>query len=422
MVNFLEAQGIRFRHCEGYSDYYDELPGGKARGRSIETDLFDTRQLGPWEARLRISETIPAIPLYTAEVAPATLGIRTVRAVATIAKIGRASRSGHAASPVGAGIGCGAAGLDVAGGRRRRHSGLELDAGDRLHSRGRPRRRCGCTAQRPRASDPSQATGCCSTPAASRTTRRCALKYGRQPSSTKWTVANPGDTGEVIESAIKHGAATDLMDEAWWIPTTVMPDGSPLYIVSERSKPHGDHGRRLRPTVLNEAASYMQVGQDDVRAERHRRAVPSWWVMDSHHRRRYMWGFFPGGVTPKKWLSSGYFEKADSIDGAGRANALSIPNALADTVHRFNANAARGVDPDFHKGERAYDRYYADPTRQTESLSGAGREAAVLCNRGLSRRRGYVRWSGHRRARQGHRRRVAVSMRACTRPATARHP
>src|SRR5215213_6753066 len=88
MVNFLEAQGVRFRHCEGYSDYYDELPGGKARGRSIETDLFDTRQLGPWEARLRISETIPAIPLYTAEVAPATLGIRTIRGVATIAKIG----------------------------------------------------------------------------------------------------------------------------------------------------------------------------------------------------------------------------------------------------------------------------------------------------------------------------------------------
>ena len=71
MVDFLETKGVRFRHCEGYSDYYDELPGGKTRGRSIETELFDTHQLGPWQARLRISETFPAIPLYTAEVADA---------------------------------------------------------------------------------------------------------------------------------------------------------------------------------------------------------------------------------------------------------------------------------------------------------------------------------------------------------------
>ena len=43
-------------------------------------------------------------------------------------------------------------------------------------------------------------------------------KYGPQPSSTTWTNANPGDTGELIQAAEKLGAALDLMDQAWWIP------------------------------------------------------------------------------------------------------------------------------------------------------------------------------------------------------------
>ena len=39
----------------------------------------------------------------------------------------------------------------------------------------------------------------------------------------------------------------------------------------------------------------------------------------------------------------------------------SIPPDLRRTVERFNSHAAHGEDPDFHKGERAYDRYYGDP-------------------------------------------------------------
>ena len=88
MVEFLERQGIPFRHCEGYSDYYDDRAGGKARGRSLETELFDTKQLGPWQQRFRISETLPAIPMYTAEVAATTRGVRTWKSAVTMAKVG----------------------------------------------------------------------------------------------------------------------------------------------------------------------------------------------------------------------------------------------------------------------------------------------------------------------------------------------
>lgn len=363
MISFLERQGIPFRPCEGYADYYDDRPGGKSNGRSIETELFDTTQLGPWQARLRVSETLPAIPMYTAEVASATLGGRTVHSLGTIAKVaarmatagarGKSVRGSGAALqgwmlqaairadiPIwnstrvtdlivdddGAVVGASA----VRGGKPIKISarrGVLLNSGGFSHNE--PMRR----------------------------------KYGRQPSSTKWTVANPGDTGEVLEAAMRHGAATDLMDEAWWIPSSVLPDGSPLYAVYERAKPRailvdGD-GQRY----VNEAASYMAVGQAMYERNATVPAIPSWWVMDSRNRRRYMWGLTPGGVTPRKWISSGYMIKAGSIDALARRCGID-PDGLKRTVEQFNSFAAQGKDPDFHKGERAYDRYYGDPRVQ----------------------------------------------------------
>ena len=43
---------LRFRYMDGYSDYYPELPGGIANGRSIEPDMFDGKLLGAELANL----------------------------------------------------------------------------------------------------------------------------------------------------------------------------------------------------------------------------------------------------------------------------------------------------------------------------------------------------------------------------------
>ena len=52
MVEFLERAGMKFVYADGWSDYYDELPGGEPRGRSLLAELFDTRELGDWEPKL----------------------------------------------------------------------------------------------------------------------------------------------------------------------------------------------------------------------------------------------------------------------------------------------------------------------------------------------------------------------------------
>jgi 3-oxosteroid 1-dehydrogenase len=359
MVEFLEGQGVEFRHCEGYSDYNDELPGGKERGRSIETALFDTRVLGPWQSRLRISETLPAIPMYTSEVASAVLGGRTLSSLGTIAKVAGRMAAATVRHQSVRGSGAALQGwMLLAAVRADIPVWNSTPVIDLIIEDGRV---AGVIAQRNGRTLRIRAErGVLLNAGGFSHNEAMRAEHGRQPSSTEWTVANPGDTGEVIAAAVKHGAATDLMDEAWWIPTSVLPDGSRLYAVYERSKPHGIIVDGSGHRYTNEAASYMAVGQAMYERNASVPAIPSWWVMDSNHRRRYMWGFFPGGVTPRKWLSSGYMLRANTIEELAAMCEID-QSALAQTVERFNANAANGVDPDFRKGERAYDRYYGDP-------------------------------------------------------------
>src|SRR3546814_9294427 len=69
--------------------------------------------------------------------------------------------------------------------------------------------------------------------------RRMREENQPKPASVDWTLANPGDTGEMIEMAKALGAATDLMDASWWLPETTLPENVRLYLVPElRSEEH----------------------------------------------------------------------------------------------------------------------------------------------------------------------------------------
>jgi 3-oxosteroid 1-dehydrogenase len=362
MVNFLEEHGIPFRHCEGYSDYYCDRPGGKARGRSIETELFDTTQLGPWQHRLRVSKRLPPLPLYAREVPAVSNSGSNAQSLWTIAKIARRAILAAARRQEVRGAGAALQGWMMLAAMNadipiwestpvtdliRNDAGAVI--GVAAQRRGRPIR---IRARRGVLLDSGGFSH----------NEQMRRQYGRQPSSSAWTSANPGDTGEVLQAAIRHGAATDLMDEAWWIISSVLPDGTPMFMVYELQKPHGILVDGQGQRYVNEASSYMEVGKTMYERNATAPAIPSYWVMDSRHRRRYIWGMTPGGFTPREWLYSGYMIKADSIDELARKAGIDA-DGLVRTVERFNTYAARGEDPDFHKGERAYDRYYADPSR-----------------------------------------------------------
>jgi 3-oxosteroid 1-dehydrogenase len=57
VADYLEAKGMKWYRSDGWSDYHEnELPGGVARGRTLEAKTFDLKELGEWSKRLRLRD------------------------------------------------------------------------------------------------------------------------------------------------------------------------------------------------------------------------------------------------------------------------------------------------------------------------------------------------------------------------------
>jgi len=367
LVTFLEQLGMKFTRGEGYSDYYDEKPGGEPRSRSIVARIFDAHELGAWESRLRTYEFLP-FPAHIFEVGPAALAHRcwSGRRIA-LKLMGRAlwarltgksylARGGALQGrmlklaiahdvPIWTGAkvtsfiqdeGGRVAGVYVERQGRREivyaRSGVILDAGGFARN------------------------------------RELREQYQPAPASTAWTHANPGDTGEMLAEAMKLGAATDLMDQSVWVTVSAREDGTPppglamsSINVVDIAKPHclivDGGGERY----VNEAVSYMEMGQTMYERHKTARAVPSWCILESRHRSNYYWGTQPPDRTPPEWIDSGYMKKADTIQDLARQCGIP-PERLQQTVARFNGSVDCGIDADFGRGNRAYERFFGDPS------------------------------------------------------------
>ena len=200
-------------------------------------------------------------------------------------------------------------------------------------------------------------------------------KYQPKPNAWQWTNANPGDTGEMIEAAMRLGAAVDCMNEAWWVITSLGPDhalpegavnpqGVPIPFMHhlDLSLPYlimvDQDGRRF----CDESGAYMEIGQRlYARHEATGRGIPAWVIFDSRHRNNYPWGTAQPGKTPKSWLESGYMKKADSLEELARMCDIDWAGLRAE-VEKFNGYCRSGVDPEFKRGGRAFDRAHGDPT------------------------------------------------------------
>jgi 3-oxosteroid 1-dehydrogenase len=366
MVRFLQGKGLSFRRCEGYSDYYAGMRGirgGSERGRSIEVTAFDAHKLGPWQDKVRpgMGSAVP-FTIYTGEVAPSQLMTRSLKAVALDAKVGARTVVGRLRGKklLTNGEGLIARLLQLAI-REEVTIWTNTPLLDLLVEDGRA---VGVVAERKgrRVVIRARKAVLLSAGGFSRNAEMRA-RYGRQPSSTAWSIANPGDTGEVLERAMEHGAATDLMDDAWWIPTSMFPDGRPNSHNGERAKPGSiivdRHGKRF----FNEALSYMEAGQQLYEHNVDGSSVPSWMIIDSRNRNRYMFGFQRAGKTPEEWITGGYMKRADSLRELAEQCGID-PDGLEATVERFNGFAEAGVDLDFHRGEGGHERFQGDYTNK----------------------------------------------------------
>lgn len=364
VLDFLrEKTPLRFTWVPEYADYLPEQPGGRPRGRSVEPVPLDARFLGGELDRLHPPYTkAPANLIVTqADFRKISLGLRTIRGPLTMIKVmlkrllaivtGKKMFAMGNAIAIGLRKGLTDAGVPVeydtalldllvedgrvvgvvveSGGERREiraRRGVILGSGGFEHS------------------------------------QELREKFLPQPTSATWSTGAPANTGGGLLAGTAAGAATDLLDDAWWGPTIPLP-GRAWFCLAERNLPGSIIVNSAGARYMNEALPYVEATHEIYKGQAtgvdH---VPSYMVFDQTYRNRYLFAGVAGRQPfPGRWYKEGVVVRADSLEEL--ATKVGLPSGSLDTtVERFNGFARSGVDEDFHRGESAYDKYYSDPT------------------------------------------------------------
>ena len=183
----------------------------------------------------------------------------------------------------------------------------------------------------------------------------------------EWSPGAPGATGLAQDLALALGArfGTSGASHAFWAPVSLRkrPDGSQAvfpHFVMDRAKPGMVTVNQAGQRFLNESTSYHRFALAMQEAHKTSASVPAYLVCDATALRNYGLGMVrPGGAGLAPFLADGYLTQAASL--AELAQKLNInPEALHTTITQFNQYAAEGKDPDFHRGETAYQHNIGD--------------------------------------------------------------
>ena len=197
--------------------------------------------------------------------------------------------------------------------------------------------------------------------------------------SADWTMASPGDTGEMIKEMMRHGAAIAQMEEMVGHQMTLPPGSEKLQFKPSAqamtASPHAILVDQSGVRYMNEAGSYMEYCQGILERNKTVPAIPSWAIFDSQSMQRYMIaGTMPGSKKPQSWRESGYLRTGETLEELARTLEMD-PACLCETVDRFNGFVRSGRDEDFCRGDRAYDRWLGDPFHKPSSSLGTIEQA-----------------------------------------------
>jgi len=373
MLKYLtDKSHLRMQAMLTYADYYPEIPGGKPGGRSIEAQHFDARLLGDEFERMRE----PAVQ----ELVMGRMSMTATEAHHLLARHpGWMKLTGKIMTRYWLDVGgrlrskrdrCLSLGNALIGMLRRslmdRNVPIWLDTGahELVTTNGRV---TGVVAERAgRTIRIGASKGVVLAAGGFESNDAMRKRYLPNPTDAEWTSGNPGNTGDGILMGMALGAGVDLMDEAWWGPTTVVPgEARARMLVVEKGLPGcilvGKRGERF----VNEASPYIDIVHAMYAKDSpHAPTVPAYMIFDGTYRRKYPFGpFFQASQQPDwalpKILKQGYLKKADTLEGL--AAELGIDAAgLQASVAKMNAYAGAGRDPDFRRGESLFDRYYGD--------------------------------------------------------------
>ena len=371
MLDFLIGKGLKFSRITHWPDYYDEAPGGSVPGRTVVADLFDANELGEHKALLRPNFlTLPvsledALKLphvkksWAAKKALLRMGLRALVSRLTgksyvTAGAALQGRMMKAALEAGVDLRVNAPVSELVV-----EDGRVIGVVTQQH--GKPWRigaRLGVLVN------------------AGGFALNQAMRDAYMPgTSIHHTSVAEGDTGEMIQEMMRHGAAIAQMDS--YVGSQLsLPPGSEAWPIKPGAQgltaaPHAILVDQSGVRYMNEAGSYTEYCRNMVERNREVPAIPSWAVFDNRVMKNVMIaGTMPGSKKPAEWTEQGFLHTADTIEAL--AQSLKIdPSILRGTVGRFNGFVEHNHDADFRRGERAYDRWLGDPFHKPNETLGA---------------------------------------------------
>ncbi len=353
MHSFLtEIGAIKLTMMPDYPDYYEDRPGAKAGGRSLDNELFDFTSLGEWRERIFDHGPAPRMMLRetplgggSGVVEPEELQRRDAGDLrgwgqALVGRLLKACLE-RGIEPA---LGCGGYRLCVENGRV---TGATVERGGKQET---------ITAR----NGVILATGGFEW--------NDALKHAFLRGPLDAPASPPTNEGDGLKMAMAAGAGLGNMTSAWWVPTLAIPEAQwasgeirNMPVLIERTLPHGIMVNREGKRFCNEAANYSALAGAFHAFDPATYAypnLPAYLIFDSQYRERYPLASFMPGTPLPDWVAV-----ADSFEALAEKIGVDAKNFPA-TVDRFNEQAEQRDDQDFGRGKTDYDRFYGDRSRE----------------------------------------------------------
>ena len=142
-------------------------------------------------------------------------------------------------------------------------------------------------------------------------------RHQHMPVHADWSMGSPENTGDAIRMGVEIGAATELMEEAWWSPVVVGPgEERPRLMIMEKGFPASLNVNQRGERFMNEAAPYNDVVKNMYGANTPEApTIPAAFIFDSTYRRKYPCGpMLPRYASPDGFIrKDGWYWKLKSM-------------------------------------------------------------------------------------------------------------
>jgi succinate dehydrogenase/fumarate reductase flavoprotein subunit len=198
-------------------------------------------------------------------------------------------------------------------------------------------------------------------------TRKAALLPHAPTGHEHWSAAPKTNTGDGLRLGDGAGGhvRADLAGAAALCPVSLVPqpDGSFAHFphLIERAKPGLiavlPNGRRF----TNEADSYQDMTRALLAATPGGKLPEAWLVVDHCFIRRYGLGRVrPRPFPLQPWMANGYLKRGRTVAELAAMTGIDAAG-LNRTLSAYNDFARLGRDPQFHRGESAYNKIQGEP-------------------------------------------------------------